>query len=370
MRFRLILFVLLFGSVLASVPCSRAAEAPDDDFSFDDTPLSEVIVHPDWFKESFLDLQDDLQEAVDDGKVGIIVYFGQQRCPYCKKLMDVGFSQPDIVEYIKRHFDVIAIDIWSPEEVTLPDGRTMSQRDYALALNTNFTPSLVFYDRDGRIALRLRGYYPPYQLRAALEYVADGHYLKERFPDYLARGDETLHFEPGDLIEEPFFDKPPYNLDRSKYPADMPLVVFFEQGDCHACDVLHTEPLRRDVVLKALEPFQAVQLDMWADTPLVTPQGEATTAREWARKLGLFYAPTLIFFDEHGREIIRIDSVVQFVRLRNVLNYVASKGYLEEPNFLRWTARTRKLLLDGASPEQDEAAEGSATDAQSQKRER
>ncbi len=327
-----------------------------DEFSFDDTPLEEVITHPTWFKESFLDLQDDLREAVDAGKAGIIVYFGQQRCAYCKKLMDTGFSEPDIVEYIRRHFEVIAIDIWSPEEVTLPDGRSMSQRDYAIALDTNFTPSLVFYDEDGRIALRLRGYYPPYQLRAALEYVADDHYRKESFPDYLARGDSTLRFEGEPLIEEPFFDPPPYNLDRSRFPATMPLVVFFEQGDCHACDVLHTEPLKRQAVLDALAPFQAVQLDMRADTAVVTPQGKATTAREWARELGLFYAPTLIFFDEQGHEIIRIDSVVQFVRLRNVLNYVASKGYLEEPNFLQWVARTRRQT--------------SVEPAQSQKRDR
>ena len=335
MSFRLFILILLLPALVLG--------SNGDEFSFDDTPLEEVIVHPDWFKESFLDLQDDLREAVDAGKAGILVYFGQQRCAYCKKLMDTGFSEPDIVEYIRRHFDVIAIDIWSPEEVTLPDGRSMSQRDYAIALDTNFTPSLVFYDENGRIALRLRGYYPPYQLRAALEYVADDHYLKERFPDYLARGDSTLRFEGEPLIEEPFFDPPPYNLDRSRFPAAMPLVVFFEQGDCHACDVLHTEPLKRQVVLDALAPFQVVQLDMRADTAVVTPQGKATTAREWARELGLFYAPTLIFFDEQGREIIRIDSVIQFVRLRNVLNYVASKGYLQEPNFLQWAARTRRL---------------------------
>ena len=59
-------------------------------------------------------------------------------------------------------------------------------------------------------------------------------------------------------------------------------------------------------------------------------------AREWARSLGLFYAPSLMFFDEHGREIIRVDSVVRFYRLRNVLNYVTSRGYLLEPRYQRW----------------------------------
>ena len=60
------------------------------------------------------------------------------------------------------------------------------------------------------------------------------------------------------------------------------------------------------------------------------------TARQWAENLGLFYTPTLIFFDENGSEIMRVDSVVQFYRLRNVLNYVTTRGYLTEPNYQAW----------------------------------
>ena len=79
---------------------------------------------------------------------------------------------------------------------------------------------------------------------------------------------------------------------------------------------------------------------------IVKPDGEQTTAREWAEELEIFYAPSIVFFDERGREIIRVDSVVNFFRLRNVLNYVVSRGYLTEPNFLRWSSRTRRLLED------------------------
>lgn len=323
------------------------AWAAEDDFSFDDTPLENLIVYPEWFKKSFLALDEDLEEAVDAGKFGIAVYFGQKRCAYCKKLMDVNFKTPDIVEYTQRHFDVIPIDIWSPEEVTTPDGRTISEHDYAVSMETNFTPSLVFYDREGRIALRLRGYYPPYQFRAALEYVAGGHYQREPFPVYMARGDSTLRFEKGDMVEESFFEQPPYSLDRSRMPADLPLAVFFEQGDCHACDVLHTDPLSRKQIRRRFAGFESVQLDMWSDTPVITPRGKATTARQWAKDLGVFYAPSILFFDEYGREIVRLDSVTQFFRLRNVLNYVMSKGYLSERNYLVWSSRTRRLAEQG-----------------------
>jgi thioredoxin-related protein len=340
---RRMLALLCALAVMVAGP-AWSADSADDPLQFDDTPLDALLEHPAWFKDSFLELEDDLAEAVAADKRGIIVYFGQRRCAYCKMLMEVNFQTPDIVTYTRRHFDLIPIDIWSPESVTTPSGETLSQRDYALQMGTNFTPSLVFYDAEGRVALRLRGYYPPYQFRAALEYVADGHYRRERFAVYMARGDKTLRFEPGDLIEEPFFSPPPYNLDRSHFDSELPLVVFFEQGDCHACDILHTQPLQRRTVRNLFNRFESVQLDMWSDTPVVKPDGQQTTAREWAKELGIFYAPSIVFFDERGREIIRVDSVVHFFRLRNVLNYVVSRGYLTEPNFLRWSSHTRRLL--------------------------
>ena len=337
-------WVITLLGVFTILSLSPTGAVSDDALQFDDTPLDELLENPSWFKDSFLDLDDDLQEAIDGGKKGLIVYFGQRRCAYCKMLMEVNFKTPDIVTYTRRNFDVVAIDIWSPEEVTTPDGKTMSQREYSIMLGTNFTPSLVFYDAEGRIALRLRGYYPPYQFRAALEYAADDHYLREKFPVYMARGDSTLRFEPGDLVEQPFFSPPPHNLDRSRFPAELPLVVFFEQGNCHACDILHTQPLNRRVVRRLLDRFESVQLDMWGDTPVIKPDGTPSTARQWAEELGIFYAPSIVFFDEQGQEIIRVDSVVHFFRLRNVLNYVVSRGYLTEPNFLRWSSRTRRVL--------------------------
>lgn len=331
---RLIQRLAMFG-VCVSQPTFADVDARSV-YEFEDQPLAEVLQYPSWFKQSFLDLSEDLTEAIEAGKHGIIVYFGQKRCAYCKMLMDINFQLKDIVAYTQQHFDVIPIDIWSPEEITDPLGNEVSEREFARRLGTNFTPSLVFYDRKGSVALRLRGFYPPYQFRAALEYVADNHYKREPFAVYMARGDSTQRFEKTDLNEEEFFIPPPHNLDRSRFAAERPLVVFFEQGDCHACDILHTQPLSQPAISKLFDQFDNVQLDMWSDTPVVTPDGTATTARDWATNLGLFYAPSILFFDENGREIIRVDSVVRFFRLRNVLNYIVSRGYRSYPSFQKW----------------------------------
>ncbi|MFZ0788218.1 MAG: thioredoxin fold domain-containing protein [Chromatiaceae bacterium] len=317
---------------------ARGADLPADEeiYGFDDQMLAEPLEHPDWFKQSFLDLGADLSEALEAGKRGIMVYFGQRRCAYCQKLMKVNFGLEDIVEYTRTHFDVIPIDVFGVDEVTDIKGETLTERKFSEREDTVFTPSILFYDAQGALVLRLRGYYPPYQFRAALEYVADGHYERESFRDYLARGDNRMVFEEGDLNEEAFFATPPYNLDR-RVPSERPLAVFFEQGDCHACDVLHGQSLRHTAINRQFADFDVVQLDMWADTPVITPSGERTTAREWAAKLGLFYAPSILFYDERGQEVLRVDSVIAFFRLRNVLNYIASKAYLTE-TFPQWRA--------------------------------
>ncbi len=304
-----------------------------------DQVLSEPLEFPSWFKLSFLDLREDLADLRQDGKAALILYFGQKYCAYCKALLEKDFGLPDIRRYTQVHFDVIGLDIHGSRMVTDLSGKEMTEKMFALDRHVNFTPTLVFIDPRGRVALRLNGYYPPYKFRAALEYVADGYYRSERLRDYLARADVPLNFGDGSLSIEDFFQPPPYNLDRSHWPAQRPLVVFFERPDCHACDVLHTGPLQEPEIHDRLRDFDAVQLNLVRDTPVVTPAGKRLTARQWAAALNIFYTPTLVFFDRHGHEILRVDSVVQFYRLRNVLDYIRSGDWRRYPNFQQWRER-------------------------------
>lgn len=335
------------GAVSAAEPPAPAAAEtpapPQDEFDpefdfplFDDQPLMEPLSHPDWFKLSFLDMADDLREAAAAGKRGLAIYFGQKYCAYCKALLQTNFGKPDIETYTRRYFDVVGIDIQGDATVTDFDGAEGSERWFATRHGVNFTPTLLFYDAEAKLALRLSGYYPPYQFRAALEYVADGHYRNESFRQYLARADVAMVFEAGSLNYEDFFLPPPYALSRAHHPGERPLIVFFEQADCHACDVLHTGPLAAPELLEKLQHFEVVQLNLWGRQPVITPDGKRLTEGEWADQLGLFYAPTLLFFDEDGREILRLDSVAKFYRLNSALEYVLSGAYRDYPTLQRW----------------------------------
>ena len=48
---------------------------------------------------------------------------------------------------------------------------------------------------------RLRGYYPPYKFRAALQYVTEGFYKEETFKEYLERAEPGIFFMLAGLNE-------------------------------------------------------------------------------------------------------------------------------------------------------------------------
>ncbi|WP_198019503.1 thioredoxin family protein [Thioalkalivibrio paradoxus] len=313
--------------------------ATGSDFpSIDDTPREIGLHTPEWFELSFLDFTEDLERAVERGRNGLAIYFGMDDCPYCEAMIHENLAQPDIRQYFSEHFDVIALDVQGSRDVVTLDGDVVSERTFAVERRLNFTPAFTFFDAEGNEIHRIRGYYPPYRFRAALEYVIDRHDRDGSFRDYLDRADPPPKFDVDDINVRDFFQSPPHMLDRSRIPAQRPLVVFFERRACHACDVLHSEPLQDDSVLDLIRLFDAVQLDLDADTPVITPAGERTTAEEWGRELDIHWAPTMVFYDERGQEIIRIDSVVALTRLRNVMNYVLTRAYEEYPTFERWRA--------------------------------
>jgi len=116
-------------------------------------------------------------------------------------------------------------------------------------------------------------------------------------------------------------------------------MVLFEKGDCETCRQLHNGELSQPEVKKLMAKFDAAQLDMWSDTAVITPMGDKQSAVEWAENLGLFYAPTIVFFDETGNEIYRIDSLVKLRRLSGILRYILSGDYTDEPNYESWKVK-------------------------------
>jgi thioredoxin-related protein len=306
-------------------------------------PSPYAIEIPSWFATTFLDFREDVADAAKDGK-RLFVYFGQDGCPYCKRLFDVNFSQRSIVEKMHRSFVAIALNIWGDREITWLDGRVMREKDFARMQNVQFTPTLLFLDERGNVVARLDGYHPPQRFEPVLDYVAAHLEAREDLGAYLAKAAR----EPASpqLHDEPFFVREPYDLRRK--PGAKPLAVVFETVDCPPCDELHDEAFRRPEIVAQLGSFDVARFALGARTPLTRPDGQRTIAAEWARDLKVIYTPTIVFFDAQATEVFRTSAYLRPFHIASALEYVASGAYGSEPSFQRFVqARADRLRARG-----------------------
>lgn len=148
----------------------------------------------DWFLESFLMLAEDLQEAEGEGK-GFAIIWEQRGCPYCRETHLVNFAQPEIQNYIKKHFTVLQLNLRGDREVTAFDGEKLTERALAKKLGVRFTPTVTFHAwnknkaGDGKGAAaelsRMTGYYRPFHFLMAFKYIQEKAYQRQKFRPFI-----------------------------------------------------------------------------------------------------------------------------------------------------------------------------------------
>ncbi len=298
---------------------------------------------PDWFKQSFLDIREDIREASAQDR-RVLLYFYQDGCPYCKKLLETNFSLRDVSDRTRKAMDVIAINIWGDRDVTDLAGNSVSEKQFAEDLKVMFTPTLLFLDEQGEVVVRLNGYYPPHKFGAVVDYVGQHKEKELGFREYWAKLSPPA--SSGVLHQDKSYLQEPYRLaDRS---GNKPLLVLFEQKECAPCDELHLDILGREESAGLLKHFDVVLLDMWSKTAVQTPDGVATSAAEWSRQLGIQYAPTMVMFNTSGREVFRTEAYLKAFHIQSALDYALSGAYREQPNFQRFIqARAAALEAQG-----------------------
>jgi len=300
---------------------------------------------PPWFTPSFLDLHDELQAANQENK-RLLLYFGQDGCPYCRRLMEVNFSQRAIVDKTRANFRAIALDIWGGIEVTWVDGRRTTEKQLARDLKVQFTPTLLFLDERGRIDTRLNGYWPPHRFEVALDYVIARQSDRTTLAEYLERhAKEPAHDQ---LNPESFLMKPPYDLRRK--PAGKPLAVLFETRSCRACDEMHAEGLQRNEMRSLIARFDIARFALDDTAPVTTPSGRALDAASWARELKVTFTPTVVFFDDGNREVFRFEGYLRPFHLIGAFDYVAQGAYRSQPEFQRFLQAKAERLREQGQP--------------------
>jgi len=145
-----------------------------------------------FFQETLGDLREDLAQAREEGKQGILLFFEMDECPFCHRMEETVFSKPEVQAWYGERFLVIPIDIEGDVPITDFQGRETTMKDFAFRqFRVRATPVMVFIDLEGQPVARYTG--PTRDAEEFLllgRYVAEGKYRDMPFARYkrLERG--------------------------------------------------------------------------------------------------------------------------------------------------------------------------------------
>lgn len=292
---------------------------------------------PEWFKDSFLDLTEDIAEATENNK-HVMIFMSLKFCPYCTKMLHDNFiNGAKLQPYIKDNFDVIGIDIKGNKEITVSQNVMMTEKEYAQHINVKYTPTILIFDSNGKIVVRVNGYRSSKSFKYILDFVKNKEYKNMTLTQYLEKvKNKTLY----KLQDNKLFSN---ITDLSK--IDGPLAVIFEDGSCTQCKYLHNVTLKNKDVINEMKKFTVVRYDATSTKKIITPQGKITTPKQWTKDISLDYRPGILLFDEKD-QIARIDALLYSFHFKELFRYVSGKHYDDYDTFLQYLGNREAELLN------------------------
>jgi len=292
---------------------------------------------PEWFKESFLEIAEDVDEAKEAGR-HVMLFFHLNGCPYCARTAEF-FNREPVRSILQQDFDAIAINIKGDREIAMNENLNTTERLLAEHLKVQYTPTILFLDHDNRTVLRLNGYRSPEVFRTALDFVREQAYRKQSFSEY-----KRAHMKRGGYR---FIDNPLFEDIRDFSRLRKPVMLIFEDRDCVSCDIFHRKLIRRPEIVEQMKRYRVARLDANSEQPIVDFKGRKTTPRQWADALKLSYRPGVVLFDQ-GREVARVESLLYPFHFEHVLRYGLDGNYRNYASYLDLMAeRQQKLLAEG-----------------------
>lgn len=152
---------------------SQVSASPRDPYKF-------------FFNETWGDFKEELVNAKQQGKQGILIFFEMDECPFCHYMKKNVLNQSEVQEYYRKHFLNFAVDIEGDVEMVNLQGKPTRQKDFAFKeFRVRATPVIMFIGLDGKPVHRHTGKTSGVdEFMLMGEYVVDGHYKKTSFTRY------------------------------------------------------------------------------------------------------------------------------------------------------------------------------------------
>ena len=293
---------------------------------------------PEWFKDSFLDIAEDVEEANDENK-HLMLYMHLTGCPYCYKMVEEGFKNNTNTQIIKDNFDVVAINIRGNKEVTLKEDMTMTEDQVRDHYKVRFTPTIVFLDGNNKMVHKVNGYRSVENFKNVLDFVKSRAYQSTTLAEFVQQKKRTKHYQ---FKNHNSFQ----SITDLSVKRDKPLLVLFEDQYCVMCNKLHDGHLKNPEILKELDLFDMVRFDAESDQAIIDVDGNKTTPKKYVNKLGLNYRPGIVMFDR-GDEVMRIDALLYSYHFAGHLRYIGERHYKQYPDSVFDYLRVyRQKILD------------------------
>lgn len=139
-----------------------------------------------FFNQSLGDFSEELIEARDQGKKGILLFFEMDECPFCHRMKTTVLNQPKVQKFFRDNFLIFPIDIEGDIEITDFSGNTVKMKDFAYKFNrVRATPVFAFFNLEGQKVARYTG--PTSGVDEFMwlgEYVVNEEYKKMKFTKY------------------------------------------------------------------------------------------------------------------------------------------------------------------------------------------
>ena len=289
---------------------------------------------PDWFKESFLEIQDDVDEATEENR-HVMLFFHLNDCPYCDRMLRESFEVDPLKAYMQQHFDTIAVNVRGDREIAFNDEISALEKELAEHLKVRSTPAILFLNKDNKTVVRVDGYRAPERFQHILGYVSSKAYEKRSLSEHL---DQHLQRNVYQLRDNPLFT---VTTDLSAVAG--PLMLVFEDGSCYDCAEFHDKLLAHPDVQAEVKPYTVVRLNTDVATEIIDPAGNKTTAKALADTLNMTHRPGVAIYDD-GQLVRRADSLLYSYHFKEGLRYIAGDYYKQE-DYRSYSQRRREELL-------------------------
>jgi len=146
------------------------------------------------------------------------------------------------------------------------------------------------------------------------------------------------------------------DLSNARAKGKQGLMVLYSTEGCSYCKQFIKKSLGDPEIASALQKnFDSIGLEIFDDAELSSPSGITTSIKRFAESEGVQFAPTILFYGEGGKRLLRVTGYQSPARFKKILGYVGGKHYRTQTlaEYLKRSERPNATVQSVARLKQD-----------------